>query len=234
MSNVAYITRAQADPRRQLVELMASEKQCKTCGAVKPLTDYYRHKGRKDGLQSWCKPCQDGRARAWRDANRLRARAINNRATAKSRKLRPLSALLRSLKARAKTMGLAFTLTEADLNVPEVCPVLGIPLMMHAGEGKGVGQDNSPSVDRIDNSKGYTAENILIISNRANRLKGDSTPNELLAIAQFYGRLDEQRRAERVALIGFLAERLSPEIGIEGATAALEAAEAAGWKFFKR
>lgn len=47
----------------------------------------------------------------------------------------------------------------------------------------GVKQDNSYSLDRIDSSKGYVKGNIWVISLRANRIKNDSTPQELRLIA---------------------------------------------------
>ena len=43
----------------------------------------------------------------------------------------------------------------------------------------------SPSIDRIDSTKGYTKDNIQIISWRANRIKNDSTPEELMQIATY-------------------------------------------------
>jgi hypothetical protein len=48
---------------------------------------------------------------------------------------------------------------------------------------RGVKQDNSYSLDRIDSSKGYVKGNIWVISLRANRIKNDSTPQELRLIA---------------------------------------------------
>lgn len=41
------------------------------------------------------------------------------------------------------------------------------------------GLSRSPSLDRVDNSKGYTVENTRVICLRCNRLKGDATANEL-------------------------------------------------------
>jgi 5-methylcytosine-specific restriction endonuclease McrA len=34
-----------------------SQKQCSKCGEWKPLDQYYKHEGHKDGLHSWCKSC---------------------------------------------------------------------------------------------------------------------------------------------------------------------------------
>jgi hypothetical protein len=47
------------------------------------------------------------------------------------------------------------------------------------------GRDSSPSLDRIDNSKGYVKGNVAVISFRANTLKNNATADELRAIANF-------------------------------------------------
>jgi hypothetical protein len=85
-------------------------------------------------------------------------------------------------KCRAKKRELEHTLKLSDIQVPMVCPVLGIPLKVGMGEQS----PNSPSIDRIDNNKGYTPENILIVSWRANDLKGNATIEELEKIVNFY------------------------------------------------
>ena len=66
-----------------------------------------------------------------------------------------------------------------DIKIPLNCPILQIPLINSLG-GKSI--DNSPSLDRIDSSKGYIKGNVRIISMRANRLKQDSTIDELKKI----------------------------------------------------
>lgn len=75
-----------------------------------------------------------------------------------------------------------FTITEQDLELPERCPVLGIPLTI--GEG-GKANPNSASVDRIDNAKGYIPGNVEVISLRANQLKRDATIEELEAVLAY-------------------------------------------------
>ena len=62
-----------------------------------------------------------------------------------------------------------------DIVIPEYCPVLGIKIK----PGSHSHQDNSPSVDRIDSTKGYTKDNVWIISARANRIKNNATIEEI-------------------------------------------------------
>lgn len=71
-----------------------------------------------------------------------------------------------------------FNVTVADIHIPKTCPILGIPLDSRD-------RDHTPSVDRVDNSKGYVRENIQVISTRANRMKGAATIDELKAIIQY-------------------------------------------------
>lgn len=91
------------------------------------------------------------------------------------------------LKARAKKKGIPFDLTEADIQLPKVCPVLGIPIVLGGGN-KAIEKPGTPSVDRIINSKGYVKGNVRVISFRANRIKLDADPWELRAIADYMER----------------------------------------------
>lgn len=85
------------------------------------------------------------------------------------------------LKTRAKKRGIAMTLTTEDIDLPEICPVLGIKLF----RGRGTNNHNAPSVDRFDNNKGYTKDNIRIISLRANNLKNNATLDEMEAVVAY-------------------------------------------------
>lgn len=91
--------------------------------------------------------------------------------------------VISNLRHRAKVAGREFTITAADLIVPERCPVLGIPLRV--GAGCGGHQDSSPSVDRFDNSKGYVSGNVRVISYRANSIKRDATVEELRRVLAY-------------------------------------------------
>lgn len=93
-----------------------------------------------------------------------------------------------SAKARAKRDCIEFTISRAyvDSITPTHCPVLGMDLRRGGGKGP---TDCSFSIDRLVGEKGYVAGNIIIVSNRANRLRSDSTPEELRRVAAFYEKL---------------------------------------------
>ena len=85
-----------------------------------------------------------------------------------------VSAIWSRAKYRAKQKGLEFSLTKEDILIPEVCPLLGIKIISQAKD-----RLHSPSLDRIDSNRGYTPDNIWIISSRANTLKNDASLQEL-------------------------------------------------------
>ncbi len=94
----------------------------------------------------------------------------------------PRTPMLADARKRAKQRNLEYDLTKDDVTTPELCPVLGIPLFVGT-DGKR--SPNSPSLDRIDNNKGYTKDNIAVISLRANTLKNDANVEELRAIVKY-------------------------------------------------
>ena len=84
--------------------------------------------------------------------------------------------------------GIMFDLNISDLYpLPKTCPVLGIPLSYADNKGAA---DDAMSIDRIDPTKGYVKDNIVLVSQRANRIKNDATPRELRKIADFYSQFD--------------------------------------------
>jgi hypothetical protein len=83
--------------------------------------------------------------------------------------------LLNYARRNAKRRGEECSLELKDIIIPEYCPVLGIKLE----PGSDSHQDCSPSVDRIDSTKGYTKDNVWIISARANRIKNNATIEEI-------------------------------------------------------
>ena len=66
------------------------------------------------------------------------------------------------------------------------CPVLGLPFKV----GYEGGISNSPSLDRIDNSKGYIKGNVVWVSMLANTIKTSATPEQIIRVGEFYKQLD--------------------------------------------
>jgi hypothetical protein len=72
----------------------------------------------------------------------------------------------------------------AIIDCPDRCPVFGFE-MNYLNSDPGRGRDYGPSLDRIDSNKGYELHNVQVISWRANRIKNDSTPEELRMLADY-------------------------------------------------
>jgi len=93
--------------------------------------------------------------------------------------------LLQHLRASAKKRNIEFSLTEYDLLIlpfPVTCPILNIPIKYDV---KGH-HDAKPSIDRIDNTKGYVAGNLMVISVLANRSKNSLTEAELKTFSLYF------------------------------------------------
>ena len=88
-------------------------------------------------------------------------------------------------KYRAKKLKIPFNLT-IDYLVsifPDKCPVFNIELTWNHQTGKIL--QTSPSLDKIDPSKGYVIGNVQWLSNMANSMKRDATPEQLHQFADW-------------------------------------------------
>jgi hypothetical protein len=97
----------------------------------------------------------------------------------------PEKAILKAAKSRAKIRGLDFNIELSDIAIPELCPILKTPIIIHSGTGKQGGHMDSPSLDKIDNNKGYVKGNVQVISHKANSMKFNATPDELVLFAEW-------------------------------------------------
>ena len=108
-------------------------------------------------------------------------------ATAKRTVASLASKLLGNARRRASKKGLEFTITK-DWIVERldagVCQLSGLPLEIAQSKTA-----NSPSLDRKDNSKGYTADNCQLITVQANSAKGEWPQGDLLIFCMSYIRL---------------------------------------------
>ena len=93
----------------------------------------------------------------------------------------PESQLLRSARQRAKQKGMECTITQNDIHIPELCPVFKVPLVKRT--------EYAPSLDRIDNTKGYIPENIVVVSRKANIMKNNGSVEDLRMLVEYYSKL---------------------------------------------
>jgi hypothetical protein len=93
----------------------------------------------------------------------------------------PEKVMLCQSRKRAKSKGLEFDIDESDIKIPDLCPVLDIPIF----KGKSLQCPNSPSLDRIDSRLGYVKGNVVVISWKANNIKGDSTLAEIDSVIRW-------------------------------------------------
>jgi hypothetical protein len=94
---------------------------------------------------------------------------------------KPVAKMVFAARARAKEQGIPCDIEISDFLVPDVCPVLGIPLT----RGMGKLHDGSPTLDRLVPALGYIRENVRVISHRANRIKQNASVDDLEAIARW-------------------------------------------------
>ncbi len=201
--------------RPQSAATLAGLHRCWKCRETKALDNFYKDCHKSDGYGFICKPCNKivrrehwpkyreklgdeylkrERARYYRDhekrleQNRKSWNKYGAQRNAEQRKRHtenPIRQMLINARGRAKRKGLEFNLTALDISVPAVCPVLGIPLFITPGRVT----DNSPSLDRVDNLKGYVRGNVIVVSFRANTIKTSATVEEMRMVAAFYGSL---------------------------------------------
>lgn len=98
---------------------------------------------------------------------------------------RPALYMLSSSRRRATKACVPHTITLEDIEavMTDTCPVFGHRIG-HTPTGGGPGPW-SPCLDRIDPAKGYVPGNIQVISHKANVMKNDASPDELLQFAQW-------------------------------------------------
>jgi hypothetical protein len=155
------------------------KKKCTKCKLEKPIEDFHKKKNHKDGRRTRCIECEkEDRVLAIKNDPKSEYRREWRRNIANREKY-----ILRGAKGRAKVRNLEFNLEINDILIPEYCPILGVKLTVGVISHK---DKFGPSLDRIDNTKGYIKGNIMIISKRANAMKNDASLEELKAFAKYF------------------------------------------------
>jgi hypothetical protein len=144
--------------------------------------------------------------RAYNNKYRVENREKRQAATKKWADSKPGYWLFKNAQYRAKRDGLPFNITFEDIKIPEVCPVLGIPIFFSKDKRKGF-QPNSPSIDKIIPALGYVKGNICVISNRANTIKRDATAEELRKVADY---IERETMPDQETLNTFIRDEVLP------------------------
>lgn len=135
-------------------------------------------------------PYKDPEIRKIKSAERsLRwSRKFPEKSNAKAREWRrnnPDYMLHHHAKRRAERDGTEFSITREDIPaIPDICPIALIPIHFKEIPSKGP-SDNSPTLDRIDPNRGYTKDNIRILSHKANRWKSNMTIEDVERILAY-------------------------------------------------
>lgn len=159
---------------------MGYYKKCTKCKKNKKATSFYKDSQKRDLLSSRCKQCILHTSKMIYKTDTYKA---HHRDYCRAWRIKyKINYLYIHAKHRAKKAGIEFKITRKDLGeIPKTCPVLGIKIVLD----NSMPSDNSPSVDRIDNTKGYIPGNVAIISRKANTLKNSSSISDLRKILKY-------------------------------------------------
>lgn len=170
-----------------LLKKCEATKQCNMCQEHKALFEFSKNKSSKDGLQYRCRSCDNKYQSDRRNKNKEATLQYGREYQSKRRQNFEyrLKMLLNASKQRAVLKNREHTLTLDDIKelYPKdgKCPVFGFDLEFNSAGFR----ETSPSIDRIDSTKGYTRDNVQIISWKANRLKAYATVEDLEILVAF-------------------------------------------------
>ena len=158
-------------------------KKCRACSKTKPIGEFRTRAisktNRKLRTETCCISCSREYMKQYYENNRedwvKRATPYCSKKYRESRETSAEYSMYHRAKSRAKRRDMEFTLSKEDVVIPDRCPVLDIPLKI----GDDSHSAGSPSLDRIDNDKGYTTDNVCVISYRANSIKRDASINDI-------------------------------------------------------
>jgi hypothetical protein len=136
---------------------------------------FYKDRSASDGLHSQCKQCKEQAKKQY---------VVDNPVLVQT------GQMVANARIRAKNKCLPFDIDNDYIRsiVPSHCPIFGMRLEWSTRRGgKSIALPSSPSLDRIDPSRGYVKGNVWIISNRANQIKNDASHEELKLVTKAVG-----------------------------------------------
>ena len=168
-------------------------KQCACCQELKPKHDFHNSRGH-GGLYPYCKPCTLNKSKIYYAKPQTKERVKKYYATPivklrirKQKQSSPRQTLSIALNRAFKRCKI-FTARRATINdlmciwekQKKLCAISGLRMTWATGKASGT----SISIDRIDQQKGYSPNNIRLVCLAVNRFRGDGSDAEMLTIAK--------------------------------------------------
>lgn len=144
-------------------------KHCSTCGEYKGLEDFTSSKSQASGKMSYCKSCNNARNKRYRKVE----------ATLESAAKRVYSYLCRRVRVKGHDLNFDYKyLVELYETQKGLCVYTGDMLELNAG------YSNTLSVDRVDSSKGYTKDNVVLTTWEVNNCKQDLELKDFVTLCE--------------------------------------------------
>lgn len=124
-------------------DINIKNKCCNTCKEIKSIENFTKNRKNKDGHSNKCKHCS-------------------------IKHIKTLQQRFNHWKSNAKNRKISFDLSIKDLEkIPKICYYTGIPLTFE------INKDNTISLDRLNNNKGYEKDNVVFCCGFINYMKND-------------------------------------------------------------
>jgi hypothetical protein len=134
-------------------------KLCRGCRQTLPATLFWKSKSHKDGLGTYCKPCDNGRHRHWYRYRDRKAARASGKATLYTR--------FHHAKCMARKRKLLWAISFEDY-----CWLQSLNCF-YCDEWFCKERKSGTGLDRIDNSKGYVLQNVVTACGACNTIRSN-------------------------------------------------------------
>lgn len=158
-------------------------RKCRTCREIKELNnDNFVKRNTENGWRGNCRVCHNKNVRLKQEMSKSEL-ASAKRYRLKYKKTKPLETLLKVARGNANRTSKEFNIDLKHLNdlwilQKGICYYTNKPMLFE------IGFDNSVSLDRMDSSKGYLPNNIVLCQKKTNIMKNNATIKELIEFAE--------------------------------------------------
>lgn len=171
--------------------VMEGTMRCPVCGKELPV-DHFNVFGKSKTGRDWlCRDCRTEHSAINQNQDKNYFKKLRSKVDPEYRKEQAVidrrsriknfkRAMFTAAKYRAKQRDIEFSIEMEDIEIPDKCPILECDFVY----GTAANYDYSPSLDRIDNSKGYIKGNVQVISTKANKMKNSASYEELIKFCQ--------------------------------------------------